>query len=87
MRHKESAIPKLRIFPAAICTALMLIFCGQIFAQAGIDTGSITGSVKDPIGALVIGANCTLTNTATPMIPAIAPRSCLRKPSKRLPNP
>lgn len=65
MNHKESAILELRTFLAMICTALMLIFCGQIFAQAGIDTGSVTGTVKDPTGALVVGASCTLTNTET----------------------
>jgi hypothetical protein len=46
-----------------ICTAFVLAFCGRAFAQ--IDTGSLTGTVKDPSGALVIGAHCTLTNTAT----------------------
>jgi hypothetical protein len=44
---------------------LMIAFCSQIFAQAGIDTGSVTGTVKDPAGALVQGAQCTLTNSAT----------------------
>ncbi len=50
---------------AVIFAGLMLGFCGQALAQAGIDTGSITGTVNDPTGALVVGANCTLTNTAT----------------------
>ena len=65
MNHKESANPKLKTFLAMICAALMLAFCGRALAQAGIDTGSITGTVTDPSGALVVGANCTLTNTAT----------------------
>ena len=30
-----------------------------------MDTGSVTGTVKDPSGALVVGADCTLINTAT----------------------
>ena len=50
---------------ATFCAVLMLLFGGQLFAQAGIDTGSITGTVKDPTGAVVVGATCTLTNTAT----------------------
>lgn len=45
--------------------ALMIVANGQLFAQAGIDTGSITGTVKDPSQALVAGASCTLTNQAT----------------------
>ena len=44
---------------------LMAVFCGQIYAQAGIDVGSVTGTVKDPAGALVAHAQCTLTNTDT----------------------
>ncbi len=47
----------------AICTAFLIAFSGQVAAQ--IDTGSVTGTVKDPSGALVAGAHCTLTNAAT----------------------
>lgn len=65
MNHKESAFPKLGTLVTAICAAVMLIFCGQVFAQAGIDMGSITGTVKDPTGALVPKAKCTLTNMNT----------------------
>jgi hypothetical protein len=45
-----------------------LLFCfasAQAWAQAGIDMGSVTGTVKDPSGALVTNAQCTLTNTDT----------------------
>jgi hypothetical protein len=45
-----------------------LLFCFasvQMWAQAGIDMGGVTGTVKDPSGALVIHAQCTLTNTDT----------------------
>lgn len=63
MDHKESVFPKLRTLLTTVCTALMIVFCGQLYAQ--IDTGSVTGTVKDPSGALVVGAHCTLTNTAT----------------------
>ena len=49
-----------------VLTVLFLcIFSVQMWAQAGIDMGRITGTVKDPSGALVPGAQCTLTNTAT----------------------
>jgi hypothetical protein len=48
-----------------ICIVVVLGFCSRIFAQAGIDQGSITGTVKDPSGALVVRATCTLTNPAT----------------------
>ncbi len=46
-----------------IVAALLFAFCGKTYAQ--IDTGSVTGTVKDPTGAVVVGAECTLTNTAT----------------------
>lgn len=48
-----------------ICVVFLLGFCGRIYAQAGIDQGSITGTVKDPARALVVGATCTLTNAST----------------------
>jgi hypothetical protein len=47
----------------AIIAVLMLGLCGQTHAQ--IDTGGITGTVKDPSGAVVPGAECTVTNTDT----------------------
>jgi hypothetical protein len=43
--------------------ALMFSFCDRAFAQ--IDTGSITGTVKDPSRAVVVGAQCTVTSAAT----------------------
>lgn len=52
-----------RITWAVIFAVVMHVFSGQAFAQ--IDTGSVTGTIKDPSGALVAGAQCTLTNTAT----------------------
>ena len=63
MKHKEWAIPQ--SFLAIACAVLMLVFSGQIFAQAGIDTGSVTGTVKDQTGAIVQKAQCTLTNVNT----------------------
>lgn len=43
--------------------AALLATGGRAFAQ--VDTGSVTGTVKDPSGALVPNAVCTLTNVAT----------------------
>lgn len=63
MRHEESAIPKLRIILTTICVVLMILPCGQVFAQ--IDMGGVTGTVKDPSGAVVAEAQCTLTNIDT----------------------
>jgi alpha-L-rhamnosidase/Carboxypeptidase regulatory-like domain len=68
MNRKESPVTKLRIFLSVICAALMVFFCGPIFAQAGIDTGGVTGTVKDPSGALVPGAQLTLTNVSTGVV-------------------
>jgi hypothetical protein len=31
----------------------MLVFCSQIFAQAGINKGNVTGTVKDPSGGTI----------------------------------
>ena len=63
MKHKEWAIPQ--SFLAIACAILMLVFSGQIFAQAGIDTGNVTGTVMDQTGAIVQKAQCTLTNVNT----------------------
>jgi hypothetical protein len=63
MNRKEWAIPQ--SFLAIACAVLMLVFSAQIFAQAGIDTGSVTGTVTDQTGAVVQKAQCTLTNVNT----------------------
>lgn len=63
LKHKGWAIP--RSFLAIVCAVLMIVFSGQIFAQAGIDMGSVTRAVKDASGAMVQGAQCTLTNIST----------------------
>jgi len=61
-------LPSNRILPvrSLIFVALLLCFSSlQVWAQAGIDMGSVTGTVKDPSGALVAKAQCTLVNVAT----------------------
>ncbi len=54
------------LLPVLLGVALLLgTSAKQMFAQAGIDMGSVTGTVRDPTRALVVRAQCTLTNTAT----------------------
>jgi hypothetical protein len=47
------------------CVAALAAVAAMAGAQAGIDVGGITGTVKDPKGALVPGAHLTLTNSDT----------------------
>ncbi|HZY61865.1 MAG TPA: carboxypeptidase regulatory-like domain-containing protein [Edaphobacter sp.] len=56
---------RLRLIQGVVCTALAaLCFCSTpLFAQTA--TGSITGTVEDISGNVVVGAGVTLTNVAT----------------------
>jgi len=63
LRNPRYSRRNLQTILGTICAVLMMVFCGQMFAQ--IDTGSVTGTVKDPTRAVVVGAQCTLTDTAT----------------------
>lgn len=67
MTHMKPSVPlpRIKIVLGVICTFALLLFCARTPAQAGIDTGSVTGTIKDPTGAMVVGARCTLTNTGT----------------------
>jgi len=47
---------------AVLAFVLVLVACGQVFAGV---TASISGTVKDPSGAAVVGASVTATNVGT----------------------
>jgi hypothetical protein len=51
-------------FRVAALTALIAMFCLITFGQAGV-TGSISGAVTDPTGAVVAGASVVVKNNAT----------------------
>ena len=46
------------------CLTVLLMMAGRLFAQGGA-TGTILGTVTDTSGAIVSGANVTITNTST----------------------
>src|SRR5260370_10832278 len=55
---------------AVVFLILLLGFVGiapeSLFAQ--LDTGGITGTVRDPAGAIIVGAKVTLTNDGTGVV-------------------
>jgi len=51
-------------FRVAALTAFIAMFCLTTFGQAGV-TGSISGAVTDPTGAVVAGASVVVKNNAT----------------------
>ncbi len=56
--------------PAAILGAVLALTI-SLFSQTTISTGGIQGTVTDPSGALVSGANVSLTNMATGQIASV----------------
>jgi hypothetical protein len=58
-------IKSLGICQSVLGFAFLLLACGQIFAGV---TASISGTVKDPTGAAVVGAKVTATNTETGVV-------------------
>jgi hypothetical protein len=54
----------MRAVRVTFCFIALLLFGGRIFAQGGA-TGTILGTVTDTSGAIVSGANVTITNTST----------------------
>ena len=61
--------PAIRLtrIPAFVLSAAfaLLGLARPLFAQTTVGTGSIVGTVSDPSGAVVIGAEITITNVAT----------------------
>src|SRR5580692_3369337 len=55
----------LRIVPAFLAVAAVTLLLNAALLQAQVDTGSITGTVTDPSGAVVSGAKVTITNEGT----------------------
>ena len=67
-RHKRWGRISVKTAPAlspVLAVLLLFLASAPLWAQAGIDMGSITGTVKDPNGALIAHAQCTLTNMGT----------------------
>jgi Carboxypeptidase regulatory-like domain len=54
-----------RILAVALSAVLVLLVARQSLGQSTIATGSIVGAVNDPSGAIVEGAEVTITNVAT----------------------
>jgi len=74
-----------RIFRAGLCLAIA--FAALLYMQAPLQaqtsSGTVTGVVSDPAGAVVPGANVTVKNTATGEIrKTVFPfRHCRRAPT------
>ena len=48
-----------------LLTLLSVLNLGQSYAQNAISTGGLSGTVRDPSGAVITGASITLVNSAT----------------------
>ncbi len=53
-----------------VCVAIFALLLGASYAFAQVDTGSISGTVKDTSGAVIPGARITLTNEDTGLVVA-----------------
>jgi Carboxypeptidase regulatory-like domain len=62
-------LKNLRVSPAVrfsvFVAVITILLCAATMAQTTLSTGSIVGSVTDPSGAVLSGANVTITSTAT----------------------
>jgi len=64
MLRREFSCPIVSRWCGAL-TAILLLITAMMTAQSTISTGSIVGTVTDPSGAVLSGAQVTITNTAT----------------------
>ena len=69
---RATAIKRLLIIGLHLVLANAL---AQLFAQTTIGTGSIVGSVSDPTGAVIGGAQITITNLATGQVMSLTTNS------------
>jgi hypothetical protein len=63
MGREHSATRVLKSFKYILFTALLLVFSQSQCVYGQVDEGSISGTVTDPTGAVVPGAQVTLLNT------------------------
>src|SRR5262245_46933043 len=57
--------PGFRLELASLLANLVVIFCASFASAQGIVTGSITGTVEDPQGAVIPGAKITARELST----------------------
>lgn len=63
--HTNSPRVDVRLGTLALLTLLVLLISSMTVAQSTLATGSITGTVTDPSGAVLAGAKVTITNVDT----------------------
>jgi|SRR5215831_3496445 len=64
-----------RIFAVGVHLAILAGTISSLFAQTTVASGSIVGTVSDPSGAVISGANIMITNLATGQAIEIATNS------------
>src|SRR5579864_380541 len=64
-RPNENKLRESRSAPMIGIALLVLAFTVSSWSQTTVGTGSITGTITDPTGAVVSGAKIVITNTGT----------------------